>query len=425
MTLPVGGRKWTILPALAALLIFGECATPGQKDRGDPRPAPGAEGLLDSKSDIVRQCAARLVFCVDANGNALAGETDPRVAPGDSLTVDVVDCASNFPSGQVIRLESVGTSPAFVVSPGAGGAAGGVGGGGPAGSSGAAGTMGGAGAPGGGTGAGAQLPNLASAAGAAGAAGSPGAAGAGDAGAGTGPQEVLLAQIHIPDIPAGTSLTVTFHRYQTVSPTAAVLAQRSLDFNVGKNGYTFEPTILFPTIFDGSRTITPIPTTGGRTAVVHADESNLGALDNISLGINIYPLGYPPEKCPFAKDASASQVLVPFVCNWRFILKPLALQIGTSISHNAFHQYYVGAGYGVVRGITVTFGTAFVQGDFFGPTIFEGQVIPSGMSLPPGAVEQKYMLRPYFGVSLSPEILESALQVLNQVKSLAPPGPTE
>ena len=415
MTRLVGGRRWTILPALAALLIFVECATSGH--HGDPRAAPGAEGLLNSGTTIVRRCAARLVFCVDANGNALPGETDPRVSPGDSLTVDVVDYTSSFPLGQVIRLESVGTSPSVVISPGAGGAGpapdGGVGGG-RGGSSGAAGKMGGAGAP-----------NLASDAGAAGSPGADAVTGAGDAGAGTGPEQGLLAQIHIPDVPAGTSLIVTFHRYQTAAPNATVLAQRSLDFNVGKNGYTFEPTILFPTIFDGSRTIAPVPTTGGRTAVVHADESNLGAMDNISLGINIYPLGYPPEKCPYAKDAGPAQLFVPFVCNWKFIAKPLALQIGTSISHNAFHQYYVGAGYGIVRGITVTFGTAFVQGDFFGPTIFEGQSIPSGTSLPPGAVEQKYMLRPYFGVSLSPEILESALQVLNQVKSLAPPGHTE
>jgi hypothetical protein len=361
-----------------------------------------------------QECASRLVFCIDVNGLALPGERDPRVGPGETLTVDVVDRRSSLLPGQVLRLEaSSGSAPYTRIVEDLKSSSSGT-----------------AGLPPGDAGADALPPAAATDAGViADASVTPSDAG------GSAETRVptdrmteakeLLGQIHIDDIQQGTRLIVKFRRYENASLTSALLAERELPFDIGANGYYFEPTFMFPTTFNGERVIAPVSTADGRFSVVHAKQSNIGALENVSLGVNIYPFGYPPSKCPYPTSGYGFSTWIPFVCHPKLLAKPVVLQVGTSISHDAFREYFIGGGYSVVRGVTVSVGAAFVRGDFFGPTLFEGQVVPTGALLPSHAVEQKYMIRPYFSVSLSPDILSSALQVLNQAKTLAPSRPPE
>jgi hypothetical protein len=316
----------------------------------------GAPGCVPA-STLPPPCDRRTVFCVNARGIPLNGEHNPHVTAGEGLTVAVYDAPSTV-KDRIVKLDSTGVQSVTQ-----------------------------------------DFSNLLPVAG-------PGGA-------------TVLSEMHVDQLKPSTDLTVNL----SVSDTAVktnMIVQRPITFSVGNAGYIFEPTFMFPTIVQGARTVGVTAFPNGVGGVVHSSRSTLGALDNFSLGINIYPLGgYPPSGCSRAdSDTTLWEVLsnfVPFVCYPKYLLRPLALQAGVSISNNAFKEYFLGFGYSVVRGVVVSVGGAFVPGQFLGPTTFEGQIVPANTQLD---IETKWMVRPYISVAFSPEILQAALDVLNQAKAL-------
>lgn len=316
----------------------------------------GAGCVRASGSPAPSPCDRRTVFCVNARGVPVAGEHNPHVTPGEGLTVAVYD-APTAVLGRVVKLESTGlpsVTDNFAAMPPP-----------PPGPDGAA----------------------------------------------------VLTEMHVDSVPASKDVTVNLSVSDTTAP-SNVVVQRPITFAIGEAGYFFEPTFMFPTIVQGSRTVGVTAYPNGLGGVVHSTTGTLGALDNFSLGLNVYPFGgYPASGCARneSEAVQAASNFLPFVCEPDYLLRPVALQAGVSLSNNAFKEYFLGFGYSVVRGVALTLGAAFVQGQFLGPTSFEGQIVPLGTQLD---VETKWMVRPYFSIAFSPEILQAALDVLNSAKAI-------
>jgi hypothetical protein len=361
------------------------------------------EAAYTDRTPVERQCLKdSRIFCIDTNGTALLDEVDPRVGPHDSLTIVVVGNRDDV-LGRTLRIETAtGSLPSWHYFERPDGGAGPAN---PAGPAAPAPDGGQAAADGGAPADGAAKPA------------------AGRASADASPRDRLL-DLHINDIPDIPSLTITYRKMVGREFGNGVEVERPLNFAIGRQGFYLEPGLVFPTIFNGERTIVVRSQPSGAFSTLHAHRADLGALENVSLGFNFYPWGYPGTKCPAYDSksfASRWRAAVPFVCHPRLFLRPITIQIGTSITHDAFRQYFVGLGYTPIRGIAFTWGWAFVRNEFFGPTVFEGQMVPSDYQLPESAIERKLAIHPYFGVSLSADILQLGLDFLNLTKKLGHP----
>jgi hypothetical protein len=58
----------------------------------------------------------------------------------------------------------------------------------------------------------------------------------------------------------------------------------------------------------------------------------------------------------------------------------------------------------------------------FGPTIFEGQTVPANYMVSAAAIAPKFTMHPYFGISLSADILQLGLDFLNMTKQIGHPS---
>jgi hypothetical protein len=347
------------------------------------------------------------VLCIDIFGNTLPGETDPRLAVGDNLTITVWDTLANVSNKYILLQASTGSAQSSVDY--------------------AKMELPDAGSPNGRN----ESSDASADASADGGAANHANVTAPEAGAASKPQTGAAetdtakarAEIHINSVPATDSLVVTLKVFEG-GKNGSLVVDRPINFDVGQFGFYFEPVILFPTVFAGERTVGLSPMLGGRTSTIHVTESNLNAIQNVSLGVNIYPFGFPPTKCttynPGAPhgEPTAWQAIFPVACGRPYRL--LALQAGVSFTNNAFREYMVGFGYTPVRGVSASWGLAFVPGQFVGPNMAEGQVVPADTVQPLNGIETKLIVRPYFAVSLSPEILQTLLSVFNAAKGLAP-----
>lgn len=228
-----------------------------------------------------------------------------------------------------------------------------------------------------------------------------------------------VTSVRFTNIPSGKSFSARLRVYNIDHQPQTLEIDTPIVFAVTDPGYYFEATLIFPTIFNGSRTISTAPQANGKDDIVGVQTSTAGALDNASLGLNIYPWGYP-GKCTRQSDFFGD--IMPFVCKWSYLWKPITLQAGTSITHDAFRQYLLGVGYTPIRGIAVTAGVGFVRGQYLASTLFKGEIVSTALATAtiPQDVETKYMFEPYIGLSISPDILESIIDVFKQIRAAAP-----
>jgi hypothetical protein len=57
-----------------------------------------------------------------------------------------------------------------------------------------------------------------------------------------------------------------------------------------------------------------------------------------------------------------------------------------------------------VSGLAIAAGGAFLKGDFLGPGLAQGMLLPSASEF---SVNSNYMLRPYFGVAITSDIFQT------------------
>ena len=221
----------------------------------------------------------------------------------------------------------------------------------------------------------------------------------------------------IPSVPAGS---VTLRVKVTCSGAAAPSIDAPITLPVGKAGYYFEPTLLFPIVFNGSQTVTAAAFASGRDAVISQQQQTagpLGAIENVSLGVDVFPFGgYPGGSCSTIFTSCSKGRGEGF-------LHMLTLQAAVAIATNPLRNFYLGGGLTVIPGVSVTTGVAFVQGEFLTSAVFPGEIISSTQAQPANLQKDytnRYMFEPYLGISLTPDIFTSIVSGLSQLKSVAP-----
>jgi hypothetical protein len=233
-----------------------------------------------------------------------------------------------------------------------------------------------------------------------------------------------VAQLHIAALPDTGTFSVSFTRTASCG-TNNVLVSRTIPFNLGMQGYHFESGLLFPIVFGGIRRV-------GTPYVLNTFDRTLTTSESIqavpvSIALHYFPWGIEggPQTSAYIRDFCEFQNKVTPSCVLRdlysWFIRPLALEAGTTISVNPFQEYFLGAAYGPVRGGTLSVGLAFVQGQFIPKNYAEGMLLPSnGTAFVPDTL---YMIRPYIGLTFSPEILSTVIDALNAAKKIAPAAP--
>jgi hypothetical protein len=146
--------------------------------------------------------------------------------------------------------------------------------------------------------------------------------------------------------------------------------------------------VLVPFVYQGSRTaeLTPSLGTNEPRLGIERDWHVTGAAM-----VTVFPLGRQKGQMTSFRNCRSASCIE----NW------LGAQFGTGLD-NALRDWYLGAVFEPISGIAVGAGASLLKGDFLAPGRAEGMVMPS---MDASAVNSQYMIRPYFGVSLTLDVL--------------------
>lgn len=177
--------------------------------------------------------------------------------------------------------------------------------------------------------------------------------------------------------------------------------------------YHFEAVVLVPFVFGGDRTIYRAPLAGTEEQVLqHKDDLKIVA----ALGLHYFPLGiYGAGPWTGETQGVCANAVSPFRGACKYLLQPIGLEVGATID---LSSWYVGAAFEPIRGGALSIGVSALKGDFYQPGFRDGMIFATD-GLP---VDRRYMFRPYFGLSISPELLRFVANAFEQVRGLAPPG---
>lgn len=180
--------------------------------------------------------------------------------------------------------------------------------------------------------------------------------------------------------------------------------------------FHFEAVVLVPFVFGGDRTIYRAPLAGTEESVMqHRDDLKITA----AIGLHYFPLGIYGAG-PWANDPRGICANAGLLLRWpcRFIFQPIGLEVGATVD---IQNWYVGAAFEPIRGGAFSIGVSAVKGDFYQAGYRDGMIAPSD-GLP---VDRRYMFRPYFGLSISPELLKFVVSAFQSVREIAPPDPPQ
>jgi hypothetical protein len=360
-----------------------------------------AGGGVDTSAPA--ECDRNEVFCIDVNGSALSNERDPDLEPGGPLTIIVIGDSSSAPTGELtLKADApigLSTDRCFETAD-----AGGKG-------TGHEGDAGGE----------ALDPFMTV------------GLTADDASA---PREQLdagkpsnnhLLSLHIDQVPSA-AFTVHYTATTTCEKDASTRVDRPLTFSVGQSGYHLDPSFMFPLVFGGQRQVNLVPLPNTQDHTIEASQSLLPT--PITLALQVFPMGIPGGHFATIVNHAALQCSGSFWdattrrCSpwWTVynLLRPLGLLVGTDIAPNQLDQYYLGGTYQPVRGFSFSAGAAFVKGEFIPPNYAAGMLAPTnGTTFTP---DTRYMMRPYIGVAISPELLGLLVNLLTSVQKVGAPA---
>ncbi len=247
-------------------------------------------------------------------------------------------------------------------------------------------------------------------------------------------QVVIISRSFTP--PAAPQYSTQFSAHFTRSVAAGTatttLAENDLTFSVGAAGYHFSAGVLLPVVFRGTRIIQAVrvPNTSQSTLVFTESTQSLP----VYMEFEYFPWGIQggpalassftspnPYSCGSKARWWENAVVCPAAWVYQRIIQTVGVEAATTIGTNPFQEYFVGGSIEPVRGASINFGAAFVQGQFFPPTYTPGALAPS---TGPGFVPYtQYMIRPYVGLTISPEILAFVIEALKTAQGLAPVSP--
>lgn len=154
--------------------------------------------------------------------------------------------------------------------------------------------------------------------------------------------------------------------------------------------------VMIPLVFGGKREIvqTPIPGTGGEKRLSLQSELDV----NPALVLTVYPFGRRRGLWSAFQRPGAETVSDLF-----------GLQLGVDVDlKNALDRIYAGISLMPIAGVGIGFGAAFVKGDFFPAGYSDGILLAKGETFAPN---REYMIQPYFGFTLSTDVLTALAKV--------------
>jgi hypothetical protein len=166
--------------------------------------------------------------------------------------------------------------------------------------------------------------------------------------------------------------------------------QRHYEIPIDHGRYHLEAAALVPLVVRGRRTVVLTTTTDGAGEAISIDQDwHVTA----ALMLQYFPLGRK-RGIVTSFDGCRTPSCVE---NW------LGLQVGAGLG-DPFREWYFGVVLEPVSGLALGLGAAILQGQFLAPGMAEGMILPSPADL---RVNTDYMVRPYFGVTVTTDILET------------------
>jgi hypothetical protein len=206
-----------------------------------------------------------------------------------------------------------------------------------------------------------------------------------------------FAEIHQPpgfaavgshfEAPFGDVLEVHFVRTEREAEGACI--DKRYDIPVDAGRYHLEVALLVPFVFNGTREIDLVPdpsTNDGRIAV--RNDWHVTA----AVAVDYFPLGRARALGSSFRNCKSRSCIE----NW------LGVQVGAGFGDFP-REWYMGFVLQPISGLSLDVGAAFLKGDFLPPGRSEGMQLPPGTPLD---ANSRYMVRPYFGFSLTLDALQ-------------------
>jgi hypothetical protein len=191
------------------------------------------------------------------------------------------------------------------------------------------------------------------------------------------------------EVPFGEpSLEIDFAR--TESGSAAPSTSQHYAVWIDSGQYHLEASVLVPFVYRGRRRATLTPTPGGGAYEVGLDQDwHVTA----AVMIDLFPFGRQKgQVSSFVHCRSGSCAE-----NW------LGIQFGTGLS-SIFQEWYLGILFEPVSGLGIGAGASLLKGDFLGPGLAEGMLLPSPAQF---SAKSDYMFRPYFGIAVTSDVFQT------------------
>jgi hypothetical protein len=195
------------------------------------------------------------------------------------------------------------------------------------------------------------------------------------------------------------SVLVDFERLPATAEELRLVEGYTLTIDHGR--YFLQFGLGVPFVINGDRKVTtaPFPGTGERFSVIQQD-----VYVNAALMLNFFPFGGRRNgQVWFCTNG----------CRWG---DALGFQFGTELdTRNPFEQWYLGAVFEPITGMSVNGGLALVKGQFLSNKAEEGSVI-TGTGDPETITE--FMPRPYVGLTLTTDILQTLSEARTRLNGL-------
>jgi hypothetical protein len=194
------------------------------------------------------------------------------------------------------------------------------------------------------------------------------------------------ARVEVPF--AEPQLEIEFTRTEGGSASPTLDTHYSVWIDSGQ--YHLEASVLVPFVYRGRRVATLTPTASGTELQVGLNQDwHVTA----AVMVDLFPFGRQKGQVSSFQHCRSSSCAE----NW------LGIQVGTGLS-SIFREWYFGLIFEPVSGLAVGGGAAFLKGDFLGPGLAEGMLLPSASLF---SSSSDYMWRPYFGVAVTSDIFQT------------------
>jgi hypothetical protein len=190
------------------------------------------------------------------------------------------------------------------------------------------------------------------------------------------------------ETPFGDIVDVEFQRTEREPHDRPIERHHQIPIDNGR--YHLELGLLVPFVFNGARSAVLVPNPGtsdGRIAV-QQDWHVTGAV-----ALDFFPLGRSRSLGSSFRNCKSRSCLE----NW------LGVQLGAGFG-DFLREWYLGLVFEPVSGLNFDVGASLLKGEFLPPGRAEGMQLPQGT---PIAAEAKYMLRSYFGFSITLDALQT------------------